>query len=122
MPSPFPRINVVVSQEQRDLLAELGAIQGRSAASYLRELLDMATPLYRSLMPVLRASQDVRDQVSAGIEQRVAELVQQALTGKTADGQVDLEEFIAAASAAACADVGGAGGRAGSLAGERSSD
>lgn len=104
MPSPNPRINVVVSHEQRELLADLSALQGRSAASFLRELLDTATPLLRAMLPVLRASQDVRERVTAGLEQQMAAMVQQAMTARSDDGQIDLEAFIEAVSAVACAE------------------
>lgn len=48
-----PRLSVVVTPEQRALLASLGASQGRSAASYLSDLLDHFTPSLRSLVPAL---------------------------------------------------------------------
>lgn len=50
MVSIKPRVNVVVEPAQHALLARLGEIQGRSASSYLRELLDGAEPYLRHLL------------------------------------------------------------------------
>lgn len=56
MPTRLPRLNVTISEEQHALLMRLGALQGRSAASYLRELLDASTPFLAALMPTLEAA------------------------------------------------------------------
>lgn len=66
-----PRINVALTPEQHSLLLELGSLQGRSAASYLREMLDGAMPMLRDLMPVLRAA-------AAHTEQQPQALVKEA--------------------------------------------
>jgi hypothetical protein len=55
MPTQKPRIFVAVTQEQDELLTALGALQGRSKASYLLELLEGAQPLLTALLPSLRA-------------------------------------------------------------------
>ena len=49
-----PRVNVAVTTEQHSLLMELSALQGRSAASFLREMLDTAEPLLAAALPVWR--------------------------------------------------------------------
>lgn len=54
MPTRLPRLNVTVTEEQHALLVELSALQGRSSASFLREMLDAATPLLRATVPTLR--------------------------------------------------------------------
>lgn len=60
MPTALPRLNVVLTHEQHALLLELAALQGRSAASYLREMVDAATPLLRATVPTLRlAAQEI---------------------------------------------------------------
>jgi hypothetical protein len=53
MPTPNPRLSVVVTPHQRDVLAALGAHQGRSAASYLRTILDASTPHLVALLAAL---------------------------------------------------------------------
>lgn len=53
-----PRLSVVVTPEQRQLLGLLGASQGRSAASYLSDMLDHLTPALRGLAPRLLAAQE----------------------------------------------------------------
>ena len=94
MPTTSPRINVVVSAEQHQLLTELGSLQERSAASYVRELVDMATPLYRSLLPILRASSDVQERVASVLSETLETALFDAVAGNPDGDQVDLESFI----------------------------
>lgn len=54
MPSALPRVNVTVTEEQHALLLELARLNGGSAAGYLRQMLDKATPLLRATVPGLR--------------------------------------------------------------------
>jgi hypothetical protein len=54
MPSKLPRVNVTVTEEQHALLLELARLNGGSAAGYLRQMLDKATPLLRATVPALR--------------------------------------------------------------------
>jgi hypothetical protein len=56
MSNSNPRLNVTVTPEQHAMLLELGALQERSAASFLREMLDTATPMLAALLPVYRAA------------------------------------------------------------------
>lgn len=95
MPTPNPRMAIVVSAEQHELLMELGALQGRSAASYVRELLDMATPMFRAVLPLLRASADVQERASSMISDRMQGIMAEARATVPADGQADLEAFLA---------------------------
>lgn len=45
MPSPFPRLTMVITVEQHQLLSRLSRCDnGKSAAAYVRGLLDFATP------------------------------------------------------------------------------
>lgn len=53
MPTPNPRLSVVVSPYQRDVLGALGAHQGRSASSYLRSILDASMPHLVALLAAL---------------------------------------------------------------------
>lgn len=56
MPSNRPRVNVCVTPEQHALLLELAELNGGSAAGYLRQMLDQATPLLRATVPALRVA------------------------------------------------------------------
>ena len=56
MPTRNPRVNVCVTSEQHTLLLELGKLQGRSAASFLREMLDSTMPVLIAMLPVYRAA------------------------------------------------------------------
>lgn len=50
----MPRVNVTVTEEQHTLLLELARLRGGSAAGYLRQQLDLSTPLLRAAVPLLR--------------------------------------------------------------------
>lgn len=87
-----PRLSVVVSEEQRYLLGLLGAAQGRSAASYLSDMLDHFTPALRGLAPRLAAALDA----AKGLEGDAARAAAQLASGIAhpfigdADRQMDL--------------------------------
>lgn len=49
VPTVLPRLSVVLTPEQHHLLTRLAALQGRSSSSYVRRLLDVATPSLRAL-------------------------------------------------------------------------
>lgn len=62
MPTQNPRLNVTVTPEQHALLLELAELNGGSAAGYLRQMLDQATPLLRATVPALRlAAQEMNN-------------------------------------------------------------
>jgi hypothetical protein len=57
----MPRVNVTVTEEQHTLLLELARLRGGSAAGYLRQQLDLSTPLLRAAVPLLqRAAEESR--------------------------------------------------------------
>jgi len=94
MPAKYPRLQVTLTEPQRVLLTELGEIQGRSAASYLRELLDGAEPLLRSLLVLLREKEL---QISRAVEEvthGTSETLQNMFGSDPA--QLDLVEHLAA--------------------------
>lgn len=62
MPAKSPRVQVTVTEEQHALLLELGRMQGRSASSYFREMLDTITPTLRHLVPLLRDATETIEQ------------------------------------------------------------
>lgn len=63
MPTRLPRVNVVVSQEQHALLSELARLdpETRSAAGFLRQMLDQVTPLLRATVPMMKAAAEELD-------------------------------------------------------------
>ncbi|MFX5245296.1 hypothetical protein ABTD35_21185, partial [Acinetobacter baumannii] len=64
MPSPFPRLTIVLTHEQHHLLSRLASIQQKSQASYVRHLVDLATPSLRALLTPLEqavAEQEAMD-------------------------------------------------------------
>ena len=92
MPSKLPRVNVTVTEEQHALLLELAALNGGSAAGYLRLMLDQATPLLRATVPSLRmASQEMaatREDAAAQLKQLLEAM---ATAGVNADAnQLDI--------------------------------
>lgn len=58
MPTHKPRLNVTMTEEQHALLLELARLNGGSAAGYLRQMLDQATPLLRATVPALRMASE----------------------------------------------------------------
>jgi len=70
-----------MTEEQHTLLLELGALQGRSAASYLREMLDAAMPMLRELMPVLRAAAVHTEQQPEVMAKEAQDAIRAALDG-----------------------------------------
>jgi hypothetical protein len=75
MPTPHPRLSVIVTADQHALLASLGALQGRSAASYVREIVDASTPHLRVLLATLQAASRSTDDLPALLAQVSAEVV-----------------------------------------------
>lgn len=68
MPSPFPRLAIVVTPEQHRLLSRLSALQGRSQASYVRHLLDLATPSLRALLTPLERAEAEQEALDEGFQ------------------------------------------------------
>ena len=77
MPTILPRLSVVVTPEQHHLLTSLAALQGRSASSYVRRLVEVATPSLRALLASLEGveAQEVAldENAQAAIEQLLDE-------------------------------------------------
>jgi hypothetical protein len=97
MPTSNPRLMIVVTPEQRDMLAELGKLQDRSAASFVRELVDAATPMFRQLLPVMRAHAEAIDGQPVKMEEAVLEVLRSAYGDDPA--QLDMVEHINAIAA-----------------------
>lgn len=86
MPSHLShRVNVTVTDEQHALLLELARIDPdtRSAAAFLRALLDRATPLLRKTVPLMRAAAEEldtnREELRGAVSQFLVELQQHDL-------------------------------------------
>lgn len=94
MPTALPRLSVTVTQAQSELLAELARLQHRSASSFLRELLDVAEPTLRAVLPVLRARTAALAAQPEALENAAQEALQAILGGDPR--QADLIEHIAA--------------------------
>ncbi len=97
MPTKKPRIFVAVTQEQDELLTALGALQGRSKASYLVELLEGAQPLLTALLPSLRAHLATIEGQPVALRDAVAKV----LTGVYGDQGPNLLDAIERAEPAA---------------------
>lgn len=61
VPTSFPRITVAITPEQHALLTRLGVLQKRSAASYVRQLLDTAQPALQRILAPLEAASALAD-------------------------------------------------------------
>jgi hypothetical protein len=102
MPTKKPRIFVAVTPEQDQLLSELGALQSRSKASYLLELLEGAQPLLTALLPSLRAHLATIEGQPIAVRDAVAKI----LTGVFGDEGPNLLDAIERADEARSAPSG----------------
>jgi hypothetical protein len=99
MPSPFPRISIVLTHEQHHLLTRLASIQQKSQASYVRHLVDLATPSLRALLTPLEqavAEQEAMDEnlqmaLEQGLQEAEEELEAQLEFGDALGVQQALE-------------------------------
>ena len=114
MPSKLPRVNVVVSVEQHELLMELARLQHRSASSLLRELLDASTPFLRAVLPVLQAREAAVEEMPGKLEKAALGALQALLGDDPA--QLDLVDHIASVMASQGAPTGSPGEGAGAAA------
>ena len=94
MPTKQARLMVNITHEQDQLLAELGQMQGRSKASFLREMLDQTEPLFRSLLTVIKAHKAVEESHPITVKQVVAEALKMTY-GEVDPAQIDLEDHLA---------------------------
>lgn len=83
MPTSNPRLMIVVTPEQRRLLAEIAKLQSRSSASIVRDLVDAATPMLRALQPVLQAA----DAATRGQPAQVQEIASQVIQAAYSEDQ-----------------------------------
>ncbi len=89
---PSPRVNVVVTEEQRALLLEFARLDPsvRSASGFLRSMLDQVTPLLRKTVPMMRAAAEemdsARSQLQAPLRALLVELDQADLLEPAALG------------------------------------
>lgn len=75
MPTHLPRVNVTVTEEQHALLLEMAKLdRGRSAAGFLRELLDQVTPLLRVTVNAMRAAAQEQNNAKAELGAMVSEI------------------------------------------------
>ena len=89
MPTKLPRINVTVTPEQHSLLLEMASLNGGSAAGYLRQMLDAATPLLRATVPALRSAAQEMNMTKAEAETQIGEMLR-ALAEVGVHPQMDL--------------------------------
>ena len=89
MPTRYPRVNIVVTEEQHALLSELAELERKqgnasaSASGFVRQLLDQVTPLLRKTVPLMRAAAEEldtgRESLRAPLREFLAELQQHDL-------------------------------------------
>lgn len=89
-----PRVNVCVTPEQHSLLAALGRLQHRSAASLVREMVDAATPLMRKTVDLLSLAEEAQGVTRQAAREALRSVLEelQALTGDP--NQLDLLALI----------------------------
>lgn len=85
----MPRVNVTVTDEQHRLLLELAQLRGGSASGYLRQQLDLSTPLLRAAVPLLRRAAEETEVLRVEAEQLLQEPLRR-LKDMGVTGQGDL--------------------------------
>lgn len=102
MSGKLPRLCVSITREQHALLLKLSALEGRSAASYLRQMLDTATPMLEAMVPVFEAAarqaamqpQALADAIKAALADVDAQRAQMSLLGLMAGSQANLANDV----------------------------
>ncbi len=94
MPTQLPRLNVTVTREQHALLLELASLDPdtRSAAGFIRDLLDQVTPLLRATVAAMLAAKQAHGGAREQLREPLGELLR-------AMDQMDLLDAPAAAGA-----------------------
>lgn len=104
MPTRNPRVNICVTDAQHRMLMELGKLQGRSAASIVREMLDASTEMLGALLPIYRAAA----QEQAMQPERLKQAIKDVLAGVESNrSQLDLLALLADAKPALANDQEG---------------
>lgn len=98
MPSDKPRVNVVVSPEQHRLLLDLGRAQGRSASSYLREVLDGVEPYLRHMLDLEQARAQSVEEYTDKVRSISASVLEDTIAGNQGNLFADLAELAGYAS------------------------
>lgn len=92
MPSPFPRVSVVLPPDDYDLLLELSQLEGRSVASYVRRLVELARPSLLKVVEPLKRAEIERRLLDDNLQVALDELLSEA-EDELAE-QIDLEDFL----------------------------
>lgn len=91
----MPRVNVTVTEEQHRLLLELAQLQGGSASSFLRQQLDLSTPILRAAVPLLRRASEetevLREEAQQLLEEPLRRLREIGVTGQ---GDLDRKSVV----------------------------
>lgn len=109
LPTKLPRLNVTVTPEQHALLLELAELNGRSAASYLRDMVDRITPTLRAVVPMMREAAretEISREHAQGMIDDVLQAIRDAglstqpdlLDGSSRDGAKPPERNVASGS------------------------
>ncbi len=79
MPTPYARVNIVCTLEQRALLTELADLDPtvRSPAGFVRQLLDQVTPFLRVTVPMMRAAAQEMDSSRSQLKEPLADFLAQ---------------------------------------------
>jgi len=100
MPTDKPRVNVVISPEQHRLLLSLGRSQGRSAASYVRELLDGVEPYLRHMLELEEARAQSLEEYTDKVRSISASVLEDTIAANQGNLFGDLAELASYASSA----------------------
>lgn len=99
MPSPFPRVNVVVTDEQFRVLERLSKLDGRSMSSFVRKTIELAMPTWVDLLNSLEKSNISLRSMDDNLEAAMQELLSEA-EDELAE-QLTIDDFLKGTGAGA---------------------
>lgn len=97
MPTRNPRVNVCVSFPQHDLLTRLAHLQGCSAASLVKAMIDAAEPIMRKTLVMMEAAEDAKGLTQKAARDALRDVLEE-LRGISGDtDQLDLLNLLTGA-------------------------
>lgn len=99
MPSPFPRISVVVTPDHHKVLERLSKLEGRSISSFVRQVIEVAMPTWEQLLTTVEKAAIQRNRLDDGFQTAVEELLSEA--EYDLEEQLSIEDFISGKGAGA---------------------
>ena len=85
MPTKVQRLNITITEEQRALLFEMAELEGTSASSFVRGMLDKVTPMLRVAVPMLRQAAKQSELAQAEADRMIGQMFREAVDAQQLD-------------------------------------